>query len=194
MVPLALALDPRSSTPLHRQLYDEIRTAVLAGRLSAGARLPSTRTLASDLAISRNTVAGAFDQLLAEGYIASRPGAGTFVAKELPEELLRVSPGARTPAGHRTPAPQLSKRGRMLAATPVAPAARQGASACAFRPASPRSTPFPATYGRASPPASIASPRQTSSLMATPPAIRRSAVPSPNTYAPPAVSTASGSR
>jgi GntR family transcriptional regulator/MocR family aminotransferase len=143
MVPLALALDPRSSTPLHRQLYDEIRTAVLAGRLSAGARLPSTRTLASDLAISRNTVAGAFDQLLAEGYIASRPGAGTFVAKELPEELLRVSPGARTPAGHRTPAPQLSKRGRMLAATPVAPAARQGASACAFRPGIPALDAFP---------------------------------------------------
>ncbi len=146
MVPLALSLDPRSSTPLHRQLYDEIRAAVLAGRLSASARLPSTRALAADLAISRNTVAGAFDQLLAEGYIESRTGAGTFVAKELPEELLRVSAGARTPTGPGTPGPQLSKRGLMLASTPVAPVApvgRDGVSACAFRPGIPALDAFP---------------------------------------------------
>jgi GntR family transcriptional regulator/MocR family aminotransferase len=143
MVPLALSLDPRSSTPLHRQLYDEIRAAVLAGRLSASARLPSTRTLAADLGISRNTVAGAFDQLLAEGYIESRPGAGTFVARELPDALLRASPGSRTPTGHSAPAPQLSKRGRMLASTPVAPVARDGASACAFRPGIPALDAFP---------------------------------------------------
>jgi GntR family transcriptional regulator / MocR family aminotransferase len=143
MVPLALSLDPRSSTPLHRQLYDEIRAAVLTGRLSASARLPSSRALAADLAISRNTVAGAFDQLLAEGYIESRPGAGTFVAKELPEELLRVSPGAPTSAAHGTLAPQLSNRGRMLASTPVAPSTRDGASACAFRPGIPALDAFP---------------------------------------------------
>ena len=59
MVPLTLSLDPHSATPLHRQLYEEIRAAVLAGRLAAGARLPSTRALAADLHISRNTVAGA---------------------------------------------------------------------------------------------------------------------------------------
>jgi GntR family transcriptional regulator/MocR family aminotransferase len=123
MVPLALRLDSKSTTPLHRQLYEEIRAAVLCGRLSAGARLPSTRALAADLDISRNTVFGAFDQLLAEGYIAARPGAGTFVAKELPEELLRVAPRASTPNGDRAPAPELSRRGQMLASTPVAPRA-----------------------------------------------------------------------
>ena len=139
MVPLALALDPRSATPLHRQLYDEIRAAVLGGRLSAGARLPSTRALASDLAVSRNTVAGAFDQLLAEGYIEGRPGAGTFVAKELPEDLLRVSPRVLAPTGAAAPAPELSRRGRMLAATPVAPASRDGA----FRPGIPALDAFP---------------------------------------------------
>jgi GntR family transcriptional regulator/MocR family aminotransferase len=143
MVPLVLALDPRSATPLHRQLYDEIRSAVLAGRLSAGARLPSTRALAADLAISRNTVAGAFDQLLAEGYIESRPGAGTFVAKELPEELLRVSPATRSPGGSPVAPPRLSERGRMLAATPVAPTGRDGGSACAFRPGIPALDAFP---------------------------------------------------
>jgi GntR family transcriptional regulator / MocR family aminotransferase len=143
MVPLVLSLDPRSATPLHRQLYDEIRAAVLAGRLSPGARLPSTRSLAADLDISRNTVAGAFDQLLAEGYIEVRPGAGTFVAKELPEKLLRVSPAERTSSRPRVPAAALSRRGRMLAATPVAPAARDGATACAFRPGIPALDAFP---------------------------------------------------
>jgi GntR family transcriptional regulator/MocR family aminotransferase len=142
MVPLVLSLDPRSTTPLHRQLYNEIRTAVLGGRLSAGARLPSTRALAQDLAISRNTVAGAFDQLLAEGYIEGRPGAGTFVAREMPEELLRVSPGKPVAAPDR-PAPQLSRRGRMLASTPVTPAARDGATAGAFRPGIPALDAFP---------------------------------------------------
>ena len=116
MVPLALALDPRSATPLHRQLYDEIRAAVLGGRLSAGARLPSTRALASDLAVSRNTVAGAFDQLLAEGYIEGRPGAGTFVAKELPEDLLRVSPGRPPPPA--PPRPHRSFRGAAKCSPP----------------------------------------------------------------------------
>jgi GntR family transcriptional regulator/MocR family aminotransferase len=143
MVPLALSLDARSATPLHRQLYDEIRAAVLAGRLSAGARLPSTRALAADLDISRNTVAGAFDQLLAEGYIEGRPGAGTFVAKELPDQLLRVAPSTRAPRRSGAPAAQLSERGRMLAATPVAPAARDGASPCAFRPGIPALDAFP---------------------------------------------------
>ena len=143
MVPLALSLDPRSATPLHRQLYEEIRAAVLAGRLSAGARLPSTRALAADLDISRNTVAGAFDQLVAEGYIEGRPGAGTFVAKELPDQLLRVSSSTRTRRPSGAPAAQLSKRGRMLAATPVAPAARDGASPCAFRPGIPALDAFP---------------------------------------------------
>jgi GntR family transcriptional regulator/MocR family aminotransferase len=143
MVPLTLALDPRSATPLHRQLYDEIRAAVLGGRLSAGARLPSTRALAADLEISRNTVTGAFDQLLAEGYIAARSGAGTFVAKELPDQLLRVPACEPTPARVRVPAPRLSKRGRMLASTPVAPATREGAAACAFRPGIPALDEFP---------------------------------------------------
>ena len=138
-----MTLDPRSAKPLHRQLYEGIRAAVLAGRLSAGQRLPSTRALAADLEISRNTVAGAFDQLLAEGYIESRPGAGTFVAKELPEELLHVSAAAGAAARTRLPVPRLSARGRLLAATPVAPGAREDASPCAFRPGIPALDAFP---------------------------------------------------
>jgi GntR family transcriptional regulator/MocR family aminotransferase len=143
MVPLVLSLDARSATPLHRQLYGEIRAAVLSGRLSAGARLPSTRALAADLAVSRNTVAGAFDQLLAEGYIEGRPGAGTFVAQELPDRLLRVPSAAASGRTVHASAARLSRRGRLLAATPVAPVARTHESAGAFRPGIPALDEFP---------------------------------------------------
>ncbi|MEQ8602167.1 MAG: PLP-dependent aminotransferase family protein [Marivibrio sp.] len=85
---LPLALERDESLPLHRQLYDQLRDLILSGRLSAGARLPSTRTLARDLGVSRNTVTGAFDQLLAEGYLVGRVGAGSYVSEELPEDAL----------------------------------------------------------------------------------------------------------
>ena len=101
---LAVPLDPQAPTPLHRQLADGIRAAVLAGRLRAGLRLPSTRALAADLGVARGTVVLAFDLLLAEGYLDARRGAGTFVAEALPESLLRPThPLARaSPAGPRT--------------------------------------------------------------------------------------------
>jgi GntR family transcriptional regulator / MocR family aminotransferase len=50
--PVAVAPDPRSGDPLHRQPYEELREAVLSGRLPAGTRLPSSRTLASELGVS----------------------------------------------------------------------------------------------------------------------------------------------
>ena len=62
---VTVALDRGSRVPLHRQLYEGLREAVLAGRLRAGTRLPSTRALAAELGVSRNTVMGAFLQLLA---------------------------------------------------------------------------------------------------------------------------------
>ena len=112
-------LDRRSRQPLQRQLYDQLRAAILAGRLSPSDRLPATRTLAADLAVSRNTVAGAFDQLLAEGYLEGRVGSGTFVAGSIPEDLLRVSSVPRH--ADTGPAPRLSRRGKMLASTSVSP-------------------------------------------------------------------------
>ncbi|MBZ5576236.1 MAG: PLP-dependent aminotransferase family protein [Acidobacteriia bacterium] len=120
MVPfLALHLDRRSSLPLQRQLYDEIRAAILSGRLAPGVRLPATRGLAADARISRNTVCGAFDQLLAEGYLEGKAGSGTYVAKTLPEELLRVTRQAMPARAPRVSA-LLSQRGRLLAATRTA--------------------------------------------------------------------------
>jgi GntR family transcriptional regulator/MocR family aminotransferase len=66
---LPLALEPRDSTPLHRQLYGQLREAVLSGQLRPGTRLPATRTLAAELGCARNTVVSAFEQLFAEGYL-----------------------------------------------------------------------------------------------------------------------------
>jgi GntR family transcriptional regulator/MocR family aminotransferase len=82
-----ITVDGASSKPLYRQLYEGYREAIVERRLRAGQRLPSTRGLASELGISRIPVLSAFGQLLAEGYLESRRGSGTFVARCLPGEL-----------------------------------------------------------------------------------------------------------
>jgi GntR family transcriptional regulator/MocR family aminotransferase len=71
---------------LQEQLYGAIRRAVLAGELGPGERLPSSRALAVDLGLARNTVVAAIDRLVAEGYLESRRGAGVFIASDLPPE------------------------------------------------------------------------------------------------------------
>ncbi|PWT78480.1 MAG: hypothetical protein C5B60_01080, partial [Chloroflexi bacterium] len=65
---------------LTHQLYNQLRAAILSGRLRAGDRLPPTRVLAHQLDVARLTVATAYDWLRAEGYVYGRVGAGTFVA------------------------------------------------------------------------------------------------------------------
>jgi GntR family transcriptional regulator / MocR family aminotransferase len=77
-LPLRLTRD--SSEPLGLQLQQQLREAIRAGRLAAGERLPSTRALAEALDVSRGMVVEAFQQLLGEGYLVARPGAGTVVA------------------------------------------------------------------------------------------------------------------
>ncbi len=89
----AITFDPLSPLPLYRQLYNWLREAILSGQLAAGTRLPSTRSLASELAVSRNTVLIAFEQLLAEGYVEGRVGAGTYVTRTLPDEILQADHG-----------------------------------------------------------------------------------------------------
>ncbi len=64
-----------------KQLENQIREAILSGRLEAGYRLPPTRILAKDLQIARNTVIQVYEQLQAEGYLIAREGSGTYVAK-----------------------------------------------------------------------------------------------------------------
>jgi GntR family transcriptional regulator/MocR family aminotransferase len=90
----AVGVDRDSAIPLYRQLYEAYRNAIVERRFRGGQRVPSTRSLAAELGISRIAVLGAFEQLLAEGYFESRPGSGTFVAAALPDEILRPRPAA----------------------------------------------------------------------------------------------------
>lgn len=81
-----IALDRKAARPLHRQIYDAYRDAILRGTLRPGQRVPSTRGLAAELGVSRIPVLGAYAQLMAEGYFESRSGAGTTVSLSLPDQ------------------------------------------------------------------------------------------------------------
>jgi len=119
----AFKLDKNAEAPLYKQLYDQLRAQVLAGQLEAGARLPSTRVLASQLGVSRNTTALAYELLQLEGYIESRVGDGTRVARLQPEHLLQVTTQHSALSIQRlsdTSSPQtalLSRRGQLLVNT-----------------------------------------------------------------------------
>ena len=77
---ICIDIDRKSAVPMIRQLYSRVREQILSGRLHPGARLPSSRDLARSLKISRNVVLEAYDLLYAEGFLAPRQGAGTYVA------------------------------------------------------------------------------------------------------------------
>jgi GntR family transcriptional regulator/MocR family aminotransferase len=84
-----IALDSRKTIPMYRQLYEWFRRAILEGQLRAGQRVPSTRNLAAELKISRIPVSTAYEQLQAEGYLETFVGAGTCVAKSIPQQALK---------------------------------------------------------------------------------------------------------
>lgn len=143
---LLLDLDRDSPTPLYRQLYDSVQSAILSGRLKPGSRLPSTRELASDFEVSRNTVMEAFSQLVAEGYLESTTGSGTRVSTMLPDHLLTAKPEAHR-AVQPPPAPRLSRRGQLIAGVPPFPM-RSWRRPIAFYPGIPAYELFPATIWR----------------------------------------------
>ena len=140
-----------ASTPLHRQLYSRIRSSILAGTFAPGARLPSTRTLAADLGMSRITVESAFTQLTAEGYLVRRVGAGSYVAAALPEVLRPVRRAPQRTAGvpamrRARGAGALSARGRSIAEAALAP---EPVGVRVFQPCMPALDAFPqATWAR----------------------------------------------
>jgi GntR family transcriptional regulator/MocR family aminotransferase len=91
-----LQLDGRG--PLHAQLTRALKTALSAGRVGQGSRLPPTRALARDLGLSRNTVLTAYEQLRAEGFMDARVGSGSFVSAPLmPEAANDALPGVTEP-------------------------------------------------------------------------------------------------
>jgi GntR family transcriptional regulator/MocR family aminotransferase len=79
-----LTVDRNGRLPLYRQIIKQIKAQVLCGELESGGQLPSSRQLAHDLGVARITVTQAYEQLQLEGYVVSRPGAGMFVAEDLP--------------------------------------------------------------------------------------------------------------
>ncbi|WNJ98349.1 PLP-dependent aminotransferase family protein [Thalassospiraceae bacterium LMO-JJ14] len=141
---LMIAVDRDSAVPMHRQVYDQIRDAILGGRLAPGRRLPSTRALAVELSVSRNTVLAAFDQLFAEGYTEGHVGSGTRVSRVLPEDVL----AARTLSEKRSvtetaPDTELSVKGQALLA--AKPRMHRSSSAHTFRTGLPEIDRFPWT-------------------------------------------------
>ncbi len=122
-LPLSLPAPP-AGMPLYRWFYEQLRTAILEGRLRPGARLPATRDVGRTYKLSRATVVAAFEQLKSEGYVEGRTGSGTYVSQVLPEQLLHAGgTRAQTPLSHRhIPLSSYAKRlqpFRSVAAQPV---------------------------------------------------------------------------
>jgi GntR family transcriptional regulator/MocR family aminotransferase len=109
-----LTLPPNNSgVPAYRWLYATLRAEILNGRLSSGARLPSTRDLARQYGLARGTIVNAFEHLKSEGYVEGSVGSGTYVSKVLPEKLLHVALGhTATPAVPGKRQPVVSDYGR----------------------------------------------------------------------------------
>ncbi|MEU5343404.1 PLP-dependent aminotransferase family protein [Streptomyces sp. NPDC020766] len=89
----------RTGSGLRKGLTDALRAAVRGGRLAPGTRLPSSRSLAADLGIARNTVADAYADLVAEGWLTARQGSGTRVAERAVVAPASARPRPRTPSG-----------------------------------------------------------------------------------------------
>jgi len=107
-----IRLDRAAAEPLHLQLYRQIRDELASGNFDdRSSRLPSSRSLAADLEVSRETVDLAFAKLHAEGYLRSKIGSGTFVAEPLPETFLSADKPKTAPLIERPPrlADRLSK-------------------------------------------------------------------------------------
>lgn len=100
----AMALTRASGTPLFRQLYLQLRSAILSRRLRPGTKLPSTRQLAAQIGVSRSAAVAAYEQLLAEGYTSGKHGSGTYVSPDLPDQIDGNPPKRGKPAAAKAPA------------------------------------------------------------------------------------------
>lgn len=141
-------LDRSAPEPLYTQFYEALRQAIVNRKLPRGTRLPSTRALANELGISRNTVTKAFDQLRSEGYVKSQIGSGTYVAERLPErhtEVHRPPPGPdyslRLP-DLSSRSPTLAERADQLMGCSLSPL-KNSVEQKAFRPGVPAFDAFP---------------------------------------------------
>jgi GntR family transcriptional regulator/MocR family aminotransferase len=122
LVPLKLVHDK----PLQQQLYDQLRQLIVAGQLTPGSRMPSTRMLSDQFAVSRITVVLVYERLVAEGYLRTHPASGTFVAESAScqtapfdapdaEKPVEAAAAARSDIAVSRPDPQLFPVGRWRA-------------------------------------------------------------------------------
>jgi GntR family transcriptional regulator / MocR family aminotransferase len=117
---IPLLLDRSRPESLTAQIADQLREAIRLGRIAAGARMPSSRKLADQLDIARNTAVRAYEVLVIEGYVESRPASGFFAAQQLPEVTQRplglddLSRSDPTPLAYPTPLPHLPARSHDL--------------------------------------------------------------------------------
>src|ERR1700733_2315741 len=96
---IPVLLDRARREPLTSQLVEQLRDAIRHARIRAGTRLPSSRRLAEQLSVSRNTVILAYDALIVDGYVESRPASGIFVSGSLPDTAVKVTTNVQEPAG-----------------------------------------------------------------------------------------------
>jgi GntR family transcriptional regulator/MocR family aminotransferase len=119
-----IPFDRASGVPFYTQIYEGYRAAILSGRLGPGQRLPSTRTLAAELRISRLPVLNAFEQLLHEGYLEGKVGSGTYVRDCIPDEVARPM---------RVPVPAPARPRRVVALAPRALRSRRDDGSGTFK-------------------------------------------------------------
>ncbi len=152
---------------LHKRLYNALRRAILDGSLAPQSRLPPSRDLAGELGVSRNTILTTYEQLLAEGYVVSRRGSGTFVAQTAPESSLTAK-GQQENSSIAAPTAHLSRRGQHLLGQVSASPRQWGA----FIPGVPDVNAFPHPLFSRSRPASAVGPNRSGSAIAATAALR----------------------
>ena len=110
---IPVLLDRSRREPLTTQLIEQLRDAIRQARLPSGTRLPSSRQLSEQLSVSRNTVVRAYDALVMEGYVESRPASGVFVSGNRHETPLQ--PSTQFAAGtSQMPLPSVEPRLQIL--------------------------------------------------------------------------------
>lgn len=135
-----------NSLPRHQQLYEQLRAYILTGKLPAGTRIPSTRAMAKSLNISRSTVTQSYEQLLSEGYLETIIGSGTYICKQLPDDLLNsksVELILGTGKDAHSTKVRLSRYGRILADTGNVPRVYEAKEEISFRYGRPAFNEFP---------------------------------------------------
>jgi GntR family transcriptional regulator/MocR family aminotransferase len=115
---LPIRLPTRGSHQVLRALHQQLRAAIVDGRLRPGLRLPSTRALASSHGISRNTAVAAYDLLLSEGYVSMRQGSGCYVAQALSRPVPARARAGNTAADKRLSSLYRDRRARRPPAPP----------------------------------------------------------------------------